>query len=122
MSTDRPASPHAVHLWLTVSDPGAFYPSGSSTLWHKWLIMGHAPAVGDDVILWDPNGEGGPSWHVRSRYWDADGTLNIQLTTMMVDPPERQTISTTNYYSSTWWTDQDGDPTPKLAAGGWLRY
>jgi hypothetical protein len=124
MTDNRPESPHAVHLWLTVTNPGEFYPSGKSALWHKWLIMGHTPAPGDQIELWD-FGEGGVMWYVNRRDWNADGHLGLQLAAMLVDPPDRQTTPglANPYYSSTWWTDRDGgDPIPKLTAGGWLRY
>lgn len=122
----------AVHLWLTVTKPGAMYPSGPYEVWTRDVQMGHTPAEGDQIALWcgeDGDPDGGPMWTIQRRWWNADGELSINLVTMVVDPNEQmeqvinRQVATGGRYVSPWRTDQEGyGPEGPLETSGWRRY
>ena len=133
---------HVVTMWLSVIRPehvqqDNLFLTSSGTLWVKRQRMAFLPVVArgfdDQVTLWPDDDEGdhdplgGPQWGVRRRYWDSDGLAHLELTRMVVDPSERSQQMIMSELAqgikdfSSWWTDVDGDPEPKLERGGWAR-
>lgn len=93
----------------------------ATTAWYKQVETDCIPLSNiDEVILWprEDDAGGGPAWHVIRRYMHSDGTWHVVLGTMVVDP---QAI-TLDMGEKSWSTEVDGDPTPKLGRGGWVKF
>lgn len=134
---------HVVTLWLSVirpehrSEQNLILSMHSGNLWVKRQRMAFLPVVArgfdDQVTLWaDEDGDdrdpmGGPQWGVRRRYWDADGLAHLELTRIVLDPDEESQRMILSEAArgicdfSSWETDVDGDPEPKLERGGWSK-
>lgn len=133
---------HVVTMWLSVIRPehiqqDNLYLTTSGTLWVKRQQMAFLPVAArgfdDQVVLWpdddgdEPDPGGGPLWGVRRRYWDSNGLANLELTRMVLDPSENsqqkivQELGRDMPTYSSWWTETDGDPEPKLERGGWAK-
>jgi hypothetical protein len=104
---------------------------GGGKLYVRNVPTWFLPLVGDDVMLWptEEEGDSGPTWEVKRRYWRPSGAVDVELIDMQVDPPEEivKELRTTAApglppYRRTWWTNIDGDPEAQLLAGGWQRY
>lgn len=74
-------------------------------------------------------GEEGYMAGVKRRYWDSDGTANLELLRIDVDPTgpllehyERGTRHDSPRYSTSWFTVHDADPVPLMLASGWTEY
>lgn len=114
-----------IRLWLTVEHGQVF----RSEIWYRDLETSHAPGPGDRVVLWSEDGDPheGPLWDVRRRYWDAAGGVHCELARLIVDPTDatRQAMRNAVAHGSSpaeespWYKAVDGDPGPKLRAGGW---
>lgn len=65
---------------------------------------------------------------VKRRYWDFDGTANLELIEIDVDPAGplmehyRNRRIDGSVYSMCWTTDVDPDPLPLMLASGWTEY
>lgn len=129
-----PCPGHEVVFWLVVIPPGGAL-FGGGDLYTKKVVTGFLPEPGngDQVYLWpDPEdgATGGPAWEVKRRYMASDGIWHVELAAMVIDPTEQvrlaigeEIIRGGPRQFQTWWTNtDDGDPTPKLQAGGWKRY
>jgi hypothetical protein len=80
-----------VVLWLHVYEhhhmPGYQFPD---ELWSKELDMAHAPDVGDEIFLWQDRDDcSGVMVGVKNRYWDHDGTLNLELRSIVHLPNDK---------------------------------
>lgn len=118
-----------IRLWLDIHRGQQFGPSAG--LYTKaWVGCPYPPDRGDQITLWPGGDEGasdqweGPNWYVKRRSWGADGSIGLELTTMIIDPDEmtQAAFSIREFYNGFWWTDRDGDPLPGLIRGGWARY
>jgi len=120
-----------VVLWLSVTVRASSFGAGGMLLVRE-VQMGFLPDLGDadTMELYSrPEGSGeGPMWGFRRRYWDFDGTCNLEMQQMHIDPQgplrdhlERRTVGPPRR-DRVWWTDQDGDPVPTLLASGWRTY
>lgn len=119
-------------LWLTVVPAGAStHLGGSGDLFYRWMETGALPDHEEDMLtlyITDPDDDpdDGPNWSIHRRWLRFDGTWSIDLTKMVLDPNEqiRRYLQTdrSRYYARPWWTDQSGDPRPRLLACGWRKY
>lgn len=100
-----------VNMWLSVYEKKWM---GTYVLWFKKLITDFAPRTGDKIDLH----EDGCSWHVDGHWWNQDGSYDIHLRDMVVDPELGDDRSTDNY---TLWSDGYGErPEPMLRENGWM--
>lgn len=124
-----------LEMFLQVIDgsKGNFTTNGD--LYTKTVETGFVPLPGtDEVALWKTIEDGkewdGPIWHVKRRYMGAEGQWSIELAKMILNPNQmwqdsfkarlasgRQIITETS-----WYTQFDDDPIPKLLEGGWVKY
>jgi hypothetical protein len=101
---------------------------GSGVLYVRDMATPFMPRAGDSVGLWlDSEGEDGPSWQVKRHYWRSDGRVEIELVPIQIDPDDKIVAGIRSQpgqlpYRLAWWTDADGDPEPRLLAGGWRLY
>lgn len=121
-----------VKQWCQVSH-GAAGMGVSARLLVREVEMGALPD-GDEtscIGLWfDPEeGEDGYMASVKRRYWDNDGTANLELLRIDVDPVgpllehyEHKPQHLLPRYSMAWYTDTHGDPVPLMLASGWIEY
>lgn len=128
MQAARPA----VRLWLLVLDrPDSLYGGtgrSPSQLYVKdWPMTAAVPSEGQSVCLWSDGDSNGPDWDVYRVYWSHDGTVNLEMKTLVMDPSKEQQSKICRPLAfrrfGTWYTDrEDGDPRPQLLAGGWSAY
>jgi hypothetical protein len=93
------------------------------TLWHKRMDTPWLPDAGDLVEL-TPDGL---DIEVRRRYWNADGTVNAYLLTIVIDPaPATRALmhvgSAWFEQHTAWYTERDGNLAAQLQAGGWAEW
>ena len=112
-------------LWLTVSQTDLMT---QNTLWVREISSPFPITAGERVALLVSEEEPDGSVHhrVRSTYRDIDGTLNAELTSIIVDPDDRgelliQTGGASPRYTS-WRTTRDGELTERLCEAGWLTH
>jgi hypothetical protein len=122
-------------LWLpTLQTPDSLYGGPGDLYVREWAQTAAIPTDqwDDQVELWGD----GPSWNVYRHTWLADGTVNIEMQTMVIDPAPEQCKEIERMARSAMrpgggprvrfrsWniTDTDTDPRPNLLAGGWKTY
>lgn len=101
-------------------------------LWHKVLPIQQRLTQGDEIMLWpdeEHDVDGGPRWPVKEVYWDSRGTMQVELTMMLVAPSAevsdllgrkvRFSNDVDRFYAKRSWPD---DPTAGLIRGGWRRW
>ncbi len=86
----------------------------------KEIETDYVPSIGDQVELYVVDGDEGPHWNVKSRYMNADGSWNIELDRIVMNPVVqiRDSIGSPNGCMA-WFTESDGEPISLLRAGGW---
>lgn len=107
-----------VVLWLSVHTD-----AGSGRLWTRTMPTAYAPEPGDKIMVLcdEEEPEGRVSMRVRSRWWSIDGTLNVEVETVRIDPGEWWQRAGWKHESA-WYTDRDGNNfEPQLAESGWER-
>ena len=120
-----------VVFWLSIV-PGRMGLYSSGDLWRREVTTGQLPGTGDGVYLWpdDEDGDiGGPRLEARRRYMAASGQWHVELTKIVVDPPERERETIMRESAGgrqdfmCWWTDSEGGPPDeqKLTAAGWVK-
>jgi hypothetical protein len=106
-----------VTWWLTTK--GSDY--GHSELWVREVEMAFLPGEGETVHILgsEEEPEGSVAAHVKSRYWNFDGSAHLQFQDYVQDPPDD---FRPNRIMTSWWTDRDGDLEVMLAVSGWVDY
>ena len=123
-------------MWLPIYDgsTGAHPQDGNGrmlSLWYCYRESGAVPDIGDEVVLFpDEDGDptGGPFWKARRRYMDAEGTWNVELARMVLNPEQEMWRRAGGemarrqawYEMQSWNTEVDGDPTDGLFRAGWF--
>lgn len=92
---------------------------------------GETSCIGLYVVPEDgEDGEDGYMASVKRRYWNSDGTVNIELLDIHVDPTgpllehyEGRSVRSSGWSNSMCWTtDVDPDPLPLMLASGWTEW
>lgn len=94
---------------------------GTQELWERRVDMGFLPDKGDTMDLVTPKGDDDPiAWPVTRRYWQADGSVVVELATMQVNPDAEALKLCTGLRQSL--TTDDGEPMDAaLTEGGWIK-
>lgn len=119
--------PHTIRLWIAtkLGNQGHIV---SDSLWWRDIRTAHTPSLDDRLHPFaDPNdtdGEIGPDWTIKSRYWDGDGHCNIELTDPIVDPTDelrdRLARSPSGWLRErSWNTTRDRPLDDLLVVAGW---
>lgn len=107
-----------VTLYLPVvkKPPHVMFDPDRAVIWTRTLTTDFLPLAGDMVALWDDEDA---QWPVRSRWWDADGTVAVEFVPMQLDPDRTLPSSATT--SRAWYAVRDGAPDPHLERAGWTK-
>lgn len=113
-----------VTWYLTLYTDGRAF--GNGELYERVVDMDFLPVKGDEVFIWPTDDDGtlgGPRAFVKRRYWGSDGRAEIELTGLMVDPPEDWNYATALDICRAYSTARDGgDPVAHMLKAGWKRY
>lgn len=92
---------------------------GVQELWERRVDMGFLPTVEDTIDLLPPKGDDDTiAWPVTRRYWQADGSVVLELATMQVNP-DAEALRLCNRLRRDWTTDDGGPMDAVLSGGGW---
>ncbi len=136
-------------LWITLhrdDESAGGWMGSSGALYTRRMITPYLPTQGSRIYLWhdreddeedasrlgeqihrEDDEEGGEAT-VRRIYWRSDGEVHVELVGWQIDPTERIAESVRARepgalpYRGLWFTDDGGEPEPKLREAGWLRY
>lgn len=97
---------------------------GEQQLWERRVEMSFLPDVEDTIDLVpvkdarDP-GDDPIAWPVARRYWQADGSVVLELATMQVNPDAEAMRLCNGRLRKDWTTDNDETMDATLTKGGW---
>ncbi len=120
-------------LWLSVqqADKGGWTMGGSGDLYVREVLFAHLPDVGETiyVLASEEEPEGTMGLHVYARYWDLDGTANLSMQTILVDPNQdvqdrifRGQFSGGPCRYTSWYTDLDGEDLRERLLQHWMTH
>lgn len=111
-----------VRLWLCVYHGN---PGGRGELWTRALETDFTLRAGDSIYIMDADEEDsdGVDWTVHRTIMETDGSLDVTLAGMILDPDGdgRLPLRDVHRYKN-WWTESDGDPFGRLRQNGWITY
>lgn len=93
---------------------------GTQELWERRVDLGFLPGEGDTIDLVPAKGDDDPiAWPVTRRYWQADGSVVVELATMQVNPDAEALKLCNGRLRRDWSTDNGETMNAVLAEGGW---
>jgi hypothetical protein len=103
---------------------------GQYELWVKdisnWRFLPDYEERDHLSIMLSEDGESYCHWYVRTRFWNADGSVNIELSHMVVDPSEiqdQQSSRSRPFYWQPWRTEVEGErPEEGLRRADWMTH
>lgn len=123
-----------VKLWCNLTHGASSFGS-IGTLLTREVEMGAIPDANETSCIelyLDPEEHGGGYMaSVKRRYWDFDGTPNLELVEIHVDPTgpllehftgRAARSAAPEWHSMCWTTDVDPDPLPLMLQSGWMEY
>lgn len=105
----------AVTLHLPVRYAAWF---GAQELWERIVEMAFLPNVDETIDLLPDIADDAMAWPVVRRYWQADGSVVLELATMQVNPDE-EARGLCGRLRRGWSTDDGERMDAVLTQGGW---
>lgn len=111
-----------VHWWLK-TNTGDWH--NGHILWTRVLTMAFLPTVEDrcHILTSEEEPEGSVLHRVKSRWFDHNGTVNLEFVPFIIDPDENCEGQERWLHTSPWRTEQEGSNLiERLEQSMWRRY